>query len=188
MRRTALALTATLSLSLVACNSGSDSSEGGTITPAEGTPTTEAGSSEGDQVQFNEPFEISQMDDNDVFMSISEITVGEDCRFGTYVPDYRSDQLGEDLQYLQVFAEVDVQKLDNPQSGGVVYLESPKTVDSEGFAKEADPAFDCQAADGYEDWFVPTDPGDKSRRYGAFIVPRGITEVRIENRVYQVQQ
>ncbi len=190
MRRYALATIAVLSLGLVACSStdGDNQTEGATITAAETAPTTEASNGEGEDVQLNEPFEISQLVDNDVFLNVTDITLGEECRFGAYIPEYRNDDLGSDKQYLQIFAEVDVQKLNNPQSSGVVYLNGPKTVDTDGFTKEADMSADCQAGESYENWFIPTESGDKSRRYGAFIVPKGITEVRVENRVYPVQQ
>lgn len=188
MRRYALAVTAVVSLGLVACGSSdnADNNNDGTITAADAAPSEENTSEEGGAVELNKPFEISKLDDNDVFLTIKEITLGEDCTFGVYAPEYRNDEL-EGQQYLQILAEVDVQKLDNPQSGGLVYLNDVKAVDGDGYAKVADSAQDCKAGEDYESWFTPTDPGDKSRRYGAFLVPKDVTEVRVEGRVYAVK-
>lgn len=193
MRRISLMVTAALSLGLVACSTGDNTnSTDGTITAvADPASSSEAPAEEGNESNeegsLNEPFEISSLDDNDVYLNISEISIGEECKFGVYTPEYLSDNIGEENQYLQILAEVDVQKLDNPQSMGYVYLDSPKTVDSDGFTKTADYALDCQSGDNYEDWMVPTEKGDKSRRYGAYVVPKGTTEVRIHGKAYAVK-
>lgn len=189
MRRYALVVIAVASLGLVACGSGDnpDESNGGNITAAESTATQEQ-SGEGDgSPGLNEPFEISTLDDNDVFLKITDITLGEDCKFGAYVPEMRNDELGEEKQYLQIFAEVDVQKLDNPMSQGMGFLDDPQIVDGEGFSENADLAMDCQSGEGYEDWLVPTSVGDKSRRYGAYVVPKSITEVRVHDKTFAVK-
>ena len=193
MRRITLAVTVALSLSLVSCSTSEDSDNtAGTITAAaEPSPGEEASSEESGEdsgeVELNEPFEISTLDDNDVYLNISEITIGKECKFGVYTPEYLSDDLGDENQYLQILAEVDVQKLDNPRSGGMVFLSDPKFVDSEGFTATASLAYDCQPGEGYENWSTPTEPGDKSRRYGAFIIPSGTTEIRLEGKTYAVK-
>lgn len=188
MRRTALSLAAMLSIGLVACGTeDADDNSQGTIAAPKSSSNTEEQTDDGGKVELEKPFEISKLPDNDVFLTIKEITLGEECRFGMYVPGSPLDDLGEDQQYLQILGEVDVQKLDNPQSQGMVFLNVPKAVDADKFAKEADFATDCQPGEGYEDWMTPTDAGDKSRRYGAFIVPKGVTEVRVEGKVYKVE-
>ena len=193
MRRISLMVTAALSLGLVACSTGNNTnSADGTITAvADPAPSSEAPAEEnaegGDDVTLNEPFEISSLEDNDVFMSITEISLGEECKFGKYSPESNSDNVGEGDKYLQILAEVDVQKLDNPLSGGMAFLEDPDFVDSEGFTATAPAAYDCQSGEGYENWLKPTNPGDKSRRYGAFTIPSDTTEIRIEGKTYTVQ-
>lgn len=193
MRRISLIVTAALPLSLAACSTGDNTnSTDETITAvADPASSSEAPAEEGNESNedgsLNEPFEISTLDDNDVYLKISEISIGEECKFGVYTPEYLSDKIGAENQYLQILAEVDVQKLNNPQSMGYVYLDSPKIVDSDGFTKTADYALDCQDGDNYEDWMVPTEKGDKSRRYGAYVVPKGTTEVRIHGKTYAVK-
>lgn len=190
MRRFPLVFSALLSVGLVACGSNdpAENSNAITITPAEPTTSAESFADGAETPAFNTPFEISTLAGNDVFLTINDITLGEDCRFGSFVPGYRNDQLGDDMQYLQVLAEVGVAKLENPLSNGMVYLNDIKAVDSEGFTQTAALGIDCQPGEGYESWSLPTEPGDKSRRYGAFIVPKGITEVRIEGKTFPVDQ
>lgn len=185
MRRHALAVVAVVFLGLVACGAGDNpgDSNRGTIT----TASEEKSGEEGSSLELNEPFEISTLDNNDVFLKINEITLGEDCKFGAYVPDLRNDVLGGENQYLQILAEVDVQKLSNPMSKGIVYLDNPKIVDDEGFVKNADLAKDCQSGGEYENWMVPTSAGDKSRRYAAYVVPKDVTEVRVHGKVFAVK-
>ena len=182
-----------LPLSLAACSTGDNTnSTDGTITAvADPASSSEAPAEEGNESNedgsLNEPFEISTLDDNDVYLKISEISIGEECKFGVYTPEYLSDKIGAENQYLQILAEVDVQKLNNPQSMGYVYLDDPKIVDSEGFTKSAESSWDCQNGDNYEDWLMPTEKGDKTRRYGAWIIPSGTTEVRLYDKTYTVQ-
>jgi len=193
MRRISLMVTAALSLGLVACSTGDNTnSTDGTITAvADPAPSSEAPAEEnaegGDDVALNEPFEISSLEDNDVYLNISEISISTECKYGKFSPESNNDSIGEENQYLQILAEVDVQKLDNPQSMGYVYLDDPKIVDSEGFTKSAESSWDCQNGDNYEDWLMPTEKGDKTRRYGAWIIPSGTTEVRLYDKTYTVQ-
>ena len=193
MRRISLIVTAALPLSLAACSTGDNTnSTDETITAvADPASSSEAPAEEGNESNedgsLNEPFEISTLDDNDVYLKISEISIGEECKFGVYTPEYLSDKIGAENQYLQILAEVDVQKLNNPQSMGYVYLDDPKIVDSEGFTKSAESSWDCQNGDNYEDWLMPTEKGDKTRRYGAWIIPSGTTEVRLYDKTYTVQ-
>lgn len=190
MRRYALAIVTAASLGLVACSSSDEpkSTTAGTITAAESAPENEESTEdEGAAGELNKPLRISTLSDNDVFMTIKEISLGKECRFGVDDPEYSFDQMNDDQQYLQILAEIDVQKLDNPVSGGSVYLDNPKAVDGDGFAKEAELGFDCEQSEGYEDWGEGTEVGDKSRRYGAFIVPKGVTEVRIQGKKFAVE-
>lgn len=190
MRRYALAIVTAASLGLVACSSSDEpkSNTAGTITAAESTSENQESSEDEDKAgELNKPLRISTLSDNDVFMTIKEISLGKECRFGADNPEYSFDKLNEDQQYLQILAEIDVQKLDNPASGNEVYLDYPKAVDGDGFAKEAELGIDCHEGEGYESWSTSTELGDKSRRYGAFIVPKGVTEVRIQGKKFAVK-
>lgn len=190
MRRYALAIVTAASLGLVACSSSDEpkSTTAGTITAAESTPENEESTEdEGKAGELNKPLRISTLSDNDVFMTIKEISLGKECRFGADDPEYSFDKLNDDQQYLQILAEVEVQKLDNPDSSNQVYLDGPKAVDGDGFAKEAELGVDCHEGEDYENWYTPTEVGDKSRRYGAFIVPKGVTEVRIQGKKFAVE-
>lgn len=192
MRRSVLSSTIVLSLSLSACGDGGEelkSSEQSSTPSQESNAAEKSSKKDGqssDQLHLAEPFEISTLEDNDVYLAVKDISFGEECRFGVYAPDLRQDDLGEDKQYLQVLAEVNVEKLDSPMSQGFVYLDDPKFVDSEGFTAEAPRALDCQEGEGYEDWLMPTAAGDKSRRYGAFVIPKDVEEIRIHGKVFKV--
>ncbi|MEK0146441.1 hypothetical protein [Corynebacterium yonathiae] len=174
---------------LVAACSDSEESEPATITATDSENSADSNESNSSDKagRLNEPMEISSLPDNDVFLTVNEITVGQDCVNGPWAEESRIDELGEDKQYLQIAADVDVQRLDNPQSS-VVYLRGPQIVDKDGYTSEPAVGVDCKTADGANDsWFEPTNPGDKSRRYGAFIVPKGIKEVRIEGKTFNIQ-
>ncbi|WP_454978968.1 hypothetical protein [Corynebacterium propinquum] len=174
---------------LVSACSDSEEAKPASVTAAESAiPTGTNGNVPKDKAgKLNEPMEISSLPDNDVFLTVSDITVGEDCAHGVWDEEFRLDELGDGKQYVQVFAEVDVQRLDNPQSS-IVYLSSPKVVDKEGYTLEPEISVDCKSYDdGTDSWFDPTEPGDKTRRYGAFIVPQGISEIRIEGKTFNVQ-
>lgn len=188
MRRLIGIISVVLSFGLVACGVGEDSRGSGTETvTSAGSGSGESGSKgKGNSVELNKPFKISTLKDNEVFLNIKELTVGQDCKFGTTFSEYRNDNLGSDFQYLQILAEVDVQKLDNPLSHGLVFLHDPKFVDGEGFTKEADSAVDCKSDNSYDPWISPTEVGNKTRRYGAFIVPKGVKEVQVENKKFAV--
>ena len=192
MRRGILSLTIILGLSLTACSDGGEerkSSEQSTTSSQKDDAAEKSSEKDGqgnDQLQLAEPFEISTLEDNDVYLTVKDISLGKECRFGVYAPDFTQDDLGEGKQYLQVLAEVNVEKLDNSMSQGFVYLDDPKFVDNEGFTADAPRALDCQEGEGYEDWLMPTAAADKSRRYGAFVIPKDVEEIRIHGKVFKV--
>ncbi|AKK10850.1 hypothetical protein [Corynebacterium uterequi] len=151
--------------------------------------TTSADQSEGkngNAGKLGERFEMSKMPDNDIFVTVQDIKLGGECANGGANPGEEVDDL-EGKQYLQLWAEIDVERLDNPGPFPYGSLLFPDYVDAEGFTSTSEPAFDCQEVDGHEPWGDPVYPGNKSRMYGAFIVPEGITEVHVEGRSFKVE-
>lgn len=180
-----ISLVSALALGACAAGESGEPSADGVITVAEEATVASEEASDGN-LALGEPFEISALEDNDVFLTINDITVGEECRFGMHTPDDPTDHMGAESVYLQVLADVEVKKLDNPLSQGYVYLNDPKILDSDGYTREADLGFDCQSGENYEDWLMPTAQGEKTRRYGTFIIPRDTKEIRIYDKTFEI--
>lgn len=188
MRRTALLFVFLLSVGLGACSLD----EAGekikvAVTSPEGASKQQKEKRTSTDIQLDEPFELSTVTGDKAIVTIKELTLGEECRFGSYATGIQIDELAEGEQYLQILAEVEAQASESPQSIGSVILTAPKTVDAEQFTKDAEFAIDCRPDEGYEHWGLPTKAGDKTRRYGAFVVPEGTKEIRIEGNTCTVQ-
>lgn len=112
------------------------------------------------------PLSLSDKPDNDVSLTIHEITLGEACRYGEI-----TDGIDPGFQYLQLTADFDVRELGSPTFDLGEMLSFPKSIDSAGFKKEADWASGCEQSPDHEEWNVILNSGEKARVYGAFIVP-----------------
>ncbi|MEX3507402.1 hypothetical protein VVR85_08890 [Corynebacterium sp. LK2590] len=181
-----LVLLSATALSAAACTSGEQTDNARETISAAAPSTTKAPTNESQTIEFGTPFETSSLPDNEAYLTITDATVGEECHYGTYgVPE--QDDLASGKQYLQVWGEFDVQKLDNPMSANGAMLEGPEIIDDEGFTQEADFAVDCQmATDGAEDWFVIRHGGEKSRIYRAFVIPNNAKQVKLYGRTMDV--
>ena len=62
----------------------------------------------------------------------TKMTLGEECKYGELLND-----LQPGFQNLQLTADFDVQKLGSPTYDLGEMLATPRTIDSEGFTKEA---------------------------------------------------
>lgn len=95
----------------------------------------------------------------DAELLITEVTVGEQCRYGTNdYSDYEEVQEGQ--QYLQIWGEFSVASADN----GWTMVDDPQIIDREGFTQATGMTVDCRSADdGHQSWSTTVDAGQKSR-------------------------
>ena len=183
----------TLAFTLVACTNGEDTATG-TITQQ--PPTSEevtTGQAPPENGKINAPANIATLPGNEVLLTLTDITVGEECRYGTN--DYGGDsdpefgKLKEGQQYLQVWADVEVVALDNPQTtSDWIMLEDPDIIDAEGYTPSVGMSTDCRSSDeGHESWSSTVDLGDKMRVYEAFVIPDAVQKVRIHDIPFEVE-
>lgn len=136
---------------------------------------------------IGEELQLASNPANDVILKVTDITLGEECKYGTN--DYGEEPY--DLngnQYLQVSAEVDAKNVVTDAGGDWIMLNDPEILDADGFTQSTGLAVDCQNADdGHEIWSTTIDSGQKKRIYGAFEVPQGVTKVVIEGYTFDVE-
>lgn len=92
----------------------------------------EEGSSESNDGKLQEALSLSDKPENEFYLTINEMTLGKECKYGALL-----DDLQPGFQYLQLTADFDVQKLGSPTYDLGEMLATPRTIDSEGFTKEA---------------------------------------------------
>lgn len=111
----------TLALTLAACSDNSTQS-GGTITPTAATTTAKEEKPQG-SAKLGERFKISNLPGNEVFLTLTDIHVGNTCRHGTLD---EGEGLAPGRQILEIAGIVEVEKLDNPNNAGhPVMLNTP---------------------------------------------------------------
>lgn len=143
----------------------------------------EEDSSESNNVgEMQEPLSLSGKPDNDIYLTIHEMTLGEECRYGELLSD-----LQPGFQYLQLTADFDVQRLGSPTYDLGEMLATPRTIDSEGFTKEAEWAASCVPSTEHDQWNVILTGGEKACVYGAFIVPDDTEVVEIQDYKFDVK-
>ncbi|AHI22154.1 hypothetical protein [Corynebacterium vitaeruminis] len=179
MKKTVLAATTLFvaALSLTACTDGKNSfpmpAPDAETSPRPAPATTVP-------AEINTPFKVAQYEGDDVTMTVREITVGQECRYGTLGEEYGPDIDTNSQVLLQVWAEVEATtvKQDFPE----YILAIPKTLDADGFTTNAWSANRCKdPTDNYGQWFDATAQGTKTRRYGAFAIPKGSTQLKLES-------
>lgn len=136
--------------------------------------------------EIGEELQLASNPTNDVILKVTDITLGEECKYGTN--DYGEEAY--DLngnQYLQVSAEVDAKNVVTDAGGDWIMLNDPEILDADGFTQSTGLAVDCQNADdGHEIWSTDISSGEKQRVYGAFEVPQGVEKVIIEGYKFDV--
>ncbi|WP_411701912.1 hypothetical protein ACLI1R_000650 [Corynebacterium sp. LaCa97] len=137
--------------------------------------------------EIGDELQLASNPTNDVTLKVTDITLGEECRYGTY--DYGDEPHDLDgNQYLQVTAEVDAKHVLTDAGGDWITLNDPDILDKDGFTQTTGPAMDCQNADdGHEMWSTTIHSGEKKRIYGAFEVPQGVEKVSIEDYTFDVK-
>lgn len=115
----------------------------------------EEGSSESNDGKLQESLSLSDKPYNDVYLTIHEMTLGEECKYGELLND-----LQPGFQYLQLRADFDVQKLGSPTYDLSEMLATPRTIDSESFTKEAGWA-SCMPSTEHDQWNVILNEGER---------------------------
>lgn len=116
-------------------------------------------------------------------VTITDIAVGEECRYG--VSDYGEgyNQSTEGKEILQLWGELSVTKGSVGSEGqetSVSVDEPTGVLDAEGFIQTPS-SYQCRDAnDGHEYWMKPIDAGQKTRIYGDYLIPAGATAVVVE--------
>lgn len=122
-------------------------------------------------------------DDCQAEVTITDIAVGEECRYGFSDNGEGYNQNTEDKEILQLWGELSVTKGRVGSEGEQlnVSVEDPTDVlDAEGFIQTPS-RYQCRDAnDGHEHWMKPIDAGQKTRIYGDFLIPAGATAVVVE--------
>lgn len=72
-------------------------------------PAEEVSSESSNAGSLQEALSISDKPENDVYLTIHEMTLGEECKYGEQL-----DDLQPGFQFLQLTADFDVQKLGSP--------------------------------------------------------------------------
>nr|DAS81631.1 MAG TPA: TRAF PROTEIN, TRAO PROTEIN, TRAN ADHESION, BACTERIAL SECRETION.5A [Caudoviricetes sp.]DAX90530.1 MAG TPA: TRAF PROTEIN, TRAO PROTEIN, TRAN ADHESION, BACTERIAL SECRETION.5A [Caudoviricetes sp.] len=178
----------TIPLALAACSNDTEPDTTPT-TETEAADATSAAPTDGLDYdrEIGDELQLASNPTNDVTLKVTDITLGEECRYGTY--DYGDEPHDLDgNQYLQVTAEVDAKHVLTDAGGDWITLNDPDILDKDGFTQTTGPAMDCQNADdGHEMWSTTIHSGEKKRIYGAFEVPQGVEKVSIEDYTFDVK-
>lgn len=182
----------TIPLALAACSNDTEPEPESDTTPtteAEAAETSSAAPTDGLDYdrEIGDELQLASNPTNDVVLKVTDITLGEECRYGTY--DYGDEPYDLDgKQYLQVTAEVDAKHVVTDAGGDWIALNDPDILDKDGFTQTTGPAMDCQNADdGHEMWSTTIHSGEKKRIYGAFEVPQAVEKISIENYTFDVK-
>ena len=177
-----------LPLALTAC---SNDPEPETIpsTDADNADTTSAANANvpDDNREIGEELQLASNPTNDVTLKVTEMTLGEECQYGTN--DYDEEPYDLDgKQYLQISAEVNAKNVLTDAGGDWIMLNPPQIMGQDGFTQSTSVGFDCQNAnDGHELWDTAIHSGEKKRIYGAFEVPQDVEKVKIENYTFDLK-
>ncbi|MCX7491514.1 hypothetical protein OS127_03090 [Corynebacterium sp. P6129] len=123
----------------------------------------------------------------DVDFTVTELTLGEACKYGTNDYGGSSDstfgKLKPGEQYLQMSGEFIV----NSAANGWTMAQEPFVIDADGYTTNASKSIDCRSGSApLSDWATPVHVEEKAKLYGAWIVPEGITAVTIGNKKIDV--
>ena len=93
-------------------------------------------------------------------VTITNITIGENCKTGIidFGEESNADTTGK--QIMQVWGELEVIKGREGQNGESlkVSVDDPKVIDGEGFTQNTE-RYHCQQIDNYESWVCPARTG-----------------------------
>lgn len=191
IRRTALAAVAAGALALTAC--GNDDQDNG-FEPADPANASQA-AADAENASIGKIGETITDDcsgymDCQVEVTVTEITVGEQCRYGTndYGGEGEEDfgKLEDGDQYLQVWADFAVTS-DTPDDWSMMH--DPQIIDADGYTQSTGMSVDCRNSDdGHEIWSTTVDAGSKSKIYGSFVIPEGSDKMVLQDKVFDLPE
>lgn len=177
----------TIPLALAACSNDTEQEPDTTpTTEAEVADETSADGLDYDR-EIGDELQLASNPTNDVTLKVTDITLGEECKYGTN--NYGDEPYDlEGAQYLQIEAEINAKHVLTDVGNDWIMIDDPDILDEDGFTQSALPAVDCRNSDeGHEIWSTTIDSGEKKRIYGAFEVPQGVEKVSIENYTFDVK-
>lgn len=190
-----IALALPLALMLTAC--GDDNGDTNTEQATQQEQTTTQAPDEGASdenpaaTELGQTVNLSQLPGNETNFTLTDMSVGEECRYGTN--DYGGEEdpefgkVPEGKQLLQLWADVDVVHVETSVGNDWIMVEDPIVQDADGYTQTPDMDVDCRPADdGHELWSSTIDSGQKMRIYGSFIIPEGATKIGINGFVYDL--
>lgn len=126
-------------------------------------------------VRVGETFDVGEMGDQ-VDLTVTEVTVGGDCRYGAN--DYGMQPEAGD-EYLQIWAEVEPTLLNH---NTWTMLSDPEFVDKDGYTQTLMMDAECKpSTEGHEIWSQTVDQGEKIRVYGVFHISGDAKELQFGN-------
>ncbi|MBK4150820.1 hypothetical protein [Corynebacterium macginleyi] len=175
-------------LALTACSNDAEP-DNTPSTEAKASETTSAAPTESaeEEREIGEELQLGSNASDDVTFKVTDITLGEECKYGTH--NYADQPYDlEGAQYLQITAEVDAKKVASDGGKDSVQLEDPEFSDEDGYTQPALPAVDCRDADdGHETWTTTINNGEKKRIYGAYEVPQGLKQITIDRYTFNLE-
>lgn len=105
------------------------------------------------------------------------MVMSDECKQGYDDYGFGVPELEEGQTYLQIEGEFELRTGEN----GWTMLEDPSIIDGEGFTQLPSSAVYCREEADYEMWSTTLDVGQKSRNYGAWIVPEDATHMLIHD-------
>lgn len=188
-RRSLLAGASAVALTLAACGGGDDDPADDALdSPA--VETSQVADGKIGEIGETIVADCSGYMDCQVEVTVTDITLGEQCRYGTN--DYGGDndpefgKLDAGEQYMQVWAEFAVT---SEQEDDWSMMEDPKVVDTDGFTHTTGGSVDCRDSDeGHESWSNPVDAGSKVRVYEAITVPDDVVQMVLLDHVFDLPE
>lgn len=173
-------------LVLTACSNDPEP-QGTSSTESEDTASTPPSEAQDYDREIGEELQLASNPTNDVALKVTNISLGEECKYGTN--NYGDEPYDlEGAQYLQIEAEINAKHVLTDVGNDWIMIDDPDILDEDGFTQSALPAVDCRNSDeGHEIWSTTIDSGEKKRIYGAFEVPQGVEKVSIENYTFDVK-
>ena len=186
--RKALATTLAIPiLTLAACSNNGDNSTTTTNNPS-ALPSENIAPQlpEKKKIKVGETFNINYPPGNNTDVTITKMTMGEQCHYGTN--DYGGEndpsfgKLKQGDKYLQIWAIVNGKQVVNDAGKNWGILKDPEVKTKDGFTTQGGTSTDCKnSTDGYDSWSSTFDSGEKKRVYGAFEIPANAESVTVED-------
>lgn len=115
--------------------------------------------------------------------------MSDKCSYGSPYKASESDIAGGMYDYLQLWGTFEVEKISGPSMGDSAILMNPEVRLETGQYMVAADTLDCElgTSKGYDSWYRDLKQGEKTKVYGAFIVPKGYDTFRVQGRRLTVE-